>query len=134
MNIINILFCFLPVPQQRGAAAAAAGVWRCGLLRHRKCKSTADWRSNMGIIRRELESTTIALSIGFLRSFTDEHCMLFLFVFFVFLQTVLQDEMANFVTRRYFIVVSTLMTWTNFRLSDIVNPQKSLNLKNYNII
>ncbi|XP_032440398.1 adenylate kinase 7-like [Xiphophorus hellerii] len=33
--------------------------------------------------------------------------------------SVLQDEMANFETRRYFIVVSTLMTWTNFRLSDI---------------
>uniref|UniRef100_A0A087YFC0 Uncharacterized protein n=1 Tax=Poecilia formosa TaxID=48698 RepID=A0A087YFC0_POEFO len=35
---------------------------------------------------------------------------------------VLRDEMENFKTRRYFILVSTLMTWTNFRVSDPNNP------------
>lgn len=52
-----------------------------------------------------------------------------LHVFIVFLQTVLQEDMASFETRRYFIVVSTLMTWTNFRISDIVNPKKSKSKK-----
>ncbi|XP_054910422.1 adenylate kinase 7-like isoform X2 [Poeciliopsis prolifica] len=36
--------------------------------------------------------------------------------------SVLQNQMASFETRRYFILVSTLMTWTNFRLSEGTDP------------